>query len=126
MRTQREMARHAFDEVCKARDEKYVDNEPERNRFRAYCMKTPSMIQRFGLPQTLAFLKARRFDAAGHYLRVLQSVVNEEDLLNQAVSAGLEGYFAHTRAALTAAGWLRRFAQAELPVSKDSTAQPEV
>lgn len=125
MKDQRQMAQRAIHEVLYVRDDYYAKNEAGRDEFRAYCIKVPSMIQRFGLPQTIAFLQARQetFDAAQRYIAVLEKVVGRTDLLGSSINADMMNYFAQTRGTLQASAWLRRFAQAELP-APDKT-QPE-
>lgn len=127
MKSQRELAQQAFREVRHAVEKRYSDDREERDRFRAYCMKVPSMIQRFGVPQTLAFLKSRegKFPAAEHYISALERVTGRNDLLKSSIHADMLQYFAETQQALQASAWLRRFAQAELPPPDKNQAEPE-
>lgn len=108
------------------------EKEDHKKKFKeAYgslARKTPALIMTAGLGQALAFLRAKGkqdkwnennvlFDQLSRW--VLQWVPNEgaKDLLDLVIRHGSETYRQATTETLAYLGWLKRFAEAELPES---------
>lgn len=112
MTRQQRWAKHAFEAVRRVAD----GGESEREKYATHCMKAPSLLRQAGLVQALAFLRTRS-DEGKRYVEDLARALDAQSgtaLQTRAHSAALPDYMRLTRDALEVAGWLRRFAQAEL------------
>lgn len=100
-------------------------------RFKALARKLPSMLQRNGLGQTLAFLysksKGDRFEGPeGQLLRLLNRLLLLEapdgtprDPMTRVLAMNAEQYRLSTRQALVASTWIKRFAEALIQADEE-------
>jgi CRISPR-associated protein Cmr5 len=91
------------------------EDKPNEADYKRFCKRFPALIQSCGLAQAIAFAQAK---APPSYLEDLAHVVEKEltveQLSKQAREAPLTLYQHHSRAALAAATWLKRYAEALL------------
>jgi CRISPR type III-B/RAMP module-associated protein Cmr5 len=110
---------------------KCVLEQKEKNRknlesFRTHCMSGPTILQRAGTAQALAFFESRdsEQDAGKTYLEAL-AIIHEgslktnsgkeqgKALLHHALESPLMEYMVLSQDLLEISAWLRRFAQIE-------------
>ena len=87
--------------------------------YNTHCKKGPSLLQRAGAAQALAFLCSRKAetDAGQQYADDLAKLCGETGrlaLLRKAQSAPVGEYLVLSQELLSVSAWLRRFAQIEL------------
>ena len=87
--------------------------------YNTHCKKGPSLLQRAGTAQGLAFLVSRKekSDMGCAYASDLATIYGAGDwrrLLNEAQDTGFTNYIVLSRDLLDISAWLRRFAQVEL------------
>jgi len=115
MTREQKWARAAYEVVCKEKDNK---------TFGSLCKNGPSLLQRAGAAQAIGFWNRNDKDRA--YLQALAHVWDggtKENLLDRALKDDLKMYMALTRDLMSAAIWLRRFAQAEIADEETSNAE---
>lgn len=116
---EQERAAHAYMAVIEARGKK--DKE-----LKSLARNAPASIQSNGLGQTLAFWKAKKeehhlalYGALSRWLKA-QHVFEDSDLLVWIVTKATSlQYRQATAEALAYLNWYKRFAEAELPDSKE-------
>jgi len=82
--------------------------------YKRFCQRFPALLQSCGLAQAVAFAEAK--DQAPYLddLACVAGACNRETLAAQAREAGLARYQKLSRDALSAAAWLKRYAEALL------------
>lgn len=95
-----------------------VQKSDTRTSYATHCKKGPSLLQRAGVAQGLAFLCSRKVktDAGRKYADDLARIYGSDDglgLLRKAQTAAFADYLVLSRDLLAIAGWLRRFGQIE-------------
>lgn len=93
-------------------------------KYGSLARKLPSLILANGLGQTLAFLKSKGYEGGQRdpgkaegllYDQVSEYVLGKgQDLLTKVMNESSFEYRRHTTEVLAFAGWLKRFAEAEL------------
>lgn len=83
-------------------------------RYKTLCMKMPGLIKQAGLVQALVFMKSREKEIGAAFVKDLEVVLEEKDLLGRAQRDELARYLALTNDTSQVAIWFRRFAQIEL------------
>lgn len=103
------------------------DERKDQKRYGALCHRFPLMVRENGLAAALGFLAAKDGGKNGpegkllaHYAQTLNSG-DGEALQAHCVGAGLDEYRRLTRAALQAAEWFKRYAEAVLKVDASGT-----
>ena len=104
---EQQRAQRAYQQVEKHRDK---EREAEDKRF---CKRFPALIQSCGLVQAIAFAQAKLREYLDDLAAVMEQE-NQETLAQQARTAPLAQYQKHSRDALSAATWLKRYAEALL------------
>jgi CRISPR-associated protein Cmr5 len=113
-------AKAAWDAVRSVKEKGYA------KEYRSLAISAPADIQANGLGQTLAFWRAKGKDGENEHARLFQHVsdwvrgqlrsTTNEDLLQWIVNdAGTDAYRRATAEAVAFLGWVKRFAEAELP-----------
>lgn len=109
------------------RDQKYakaaypkVDDQRGKDTekgYRTLALNFPVMILQSGLTQSIGFLLAKNKVEHQAYLKDLAEVLglqNANNLHQTIINSNLNDYQQHTRKALEAAAWLKRYTQALL------------
>lgn len=97
------------------------DRELQLNSYKTHCKKGPSLVQRAGAVQALAFLRSRKesTDAGRRYADDLAAIYQRGKdgawLLARAQEAEFGEYLTLSQDLLGISAWLRRFAQIEFP-----------
>lgn len=101
-----------------------AQNEDIQKKYGSLARKLPSLVLGNGLGQTLAFLKSKGYDrgnlnpkkAEGLLYKDVSTYVlgEKDDLLEKVMGESSFEYRRHTTEVLAFAGWLKRFAEAEL------------
>jgi CRISPR-associated protein Cmr5 len=120
-------AERAYQRVAAVRDrsEKETDAkkkaaaEKEEKEYKSFAKRFPTLIHECGLAQTLAFAMSRKQGAPEKVVEDLAFVLDGDgktagDLAADSRKLGLMEYLRVSRDALTAAGWLKRYAEAML------------
>ena len=84
----------------------------ETDKFDEYCSFSssfPTLIHSCGLAQALSFAKAKEKD---NYIEDLKVVLEAEDIIERSREAGVMEYIRISRRAISAASWIKRYAQA--------------
>lgn len=94
------------------------------DEYKRVCQTFPALVHNGGLCQAVAFLQSKVSDQRGqvqHYLDDLAGVLGMESSVLAAHSREAEvlAYQRLTQHVLSAATWLKRYAEALLPSSKD-------
>ena len=120
MSRQREWALRAHKCVKVKKDELRKDDKLLKS-YNTHCKKGPSLLQRAGAMQGLAFLYSRDKDndAGRDYVEDLAEIYygkkeRGEKLLDRAKEQEFSNYLQLSQDLLTISAWLRRFAQIEL------------
>ncbi len=105
------------------------ENADLQRKYGSLARKLPSLILANGLGQTLAYLKSKGYDkgkpdpkkAEGLLFTQLSQHVlgKDKDLLTEVMRENSSEYRRHTTEVLAFAGWLKRFAEAELEQGED-------
>ncbi|MFO1429292.1 MAG: type III-B CRISPR module-associated protein Cmr5 [Candidatus Competibacteraceae bacterium] len=82
--------------------------------YQRFCKRFPALIQSCGLAQSVAFAQAKLPEYLEDLAKVIDQSWNKDKLAEQARTAPLLQYQQHTQAALSAATWLKRYAEALL------------
>jgi CRISPR-associated protein Cmr5 len=82
--------------------------------YQRFCKRFPALIQSCGLAQSVAFAQAKLPEYLEDLAKVIDKSWNKDKLAEQARMAPLLQYQQHTQAALSAATWLKRYAEALL------------
>lgn len=82
--------------------------------YQRFCKRFPALIQSCGLAQSVAFAQAKLPEYLEDLAKVIDKSWNKDKLAEQARTAPLLQYQQHTQAALSAATWLKRYAEALL------------
>lgn len=116
-----ERAREAHREVNALTD-------PDRQKFRSYALKAPSMLLSCGLGQTCAFLLAKEekvFNALARWLKLKDYVESEDkEILGDIVKMTSSRYRLAEREALAYLGWLKRMSEIYLKEDKGDKVKP--
>ena len=107
---QQEWAQKAVEKV------KSMKESDEESDYKSFCKSFPSMIHNCGLCQALAFADAKKND---NYLKHLKYVLNNPELLEQSRAVDILEYQKLTRDTISAATWLKRYAEAFLKSDED-------
>lgn len=96
-----------------------VKGSKNEGKYKTHASKTPSLLLRSGLLQTLVFLRSRTEGPT--FLDDLACVygTNTDNLLQHAQTNDLPAYLALSRDIMDIAIWFRRFAQVELTAKED-------
>ena len=111
MTREQKWAKAAYDAVMVAKQ----GDEKAAKEFGSLCKNGPGILQRAGAAQALGFWNRNAKDKT--YLDALARVWGSTrggDLLALTLKAELKPYMVLTRELMSAAIWLRRFAQAEI------------
>ncbi|MEZ5591829.1 MAG: type III-B CRISPR module-associated protein Cmr5 [Gammaproteobacteria bacterium] len=98
------------------------DGKPDEDeaQYKRFAKRFPALLHQSGLAQALAFAESK---APAGYLDNLATVIDEgltrEELCNKARTASLRDYRFYSREAMTAASWLKRYAEALLSGDED-------
>lgn len=100
-----------------------VHGQGYRNDYRTLVRGAPADIQTNGLGQTLAFWRAKRTDAHGKLLKDVTTALRARSLGAEgqdivqwiAQTATTDDYRRATVEVMAFLGWVKRFAEAELP-----------
>jgi CRISPR/Cas system CMR-associated protein Cmr5 small subunit len=80
--------------------------------YRSFALSFPALIHSCGLVQAVAFAKIKHSDYVEDLAAVLNEVESHTDLPNESRTADIVKYMRLSRRALSAASWLKRYAQA--------------
>lgn len=108
----------------------YVNNSKpdDRKKYKSFATGFPALIHQCGLAQAIAYAQNK---APVEYRNDLAAVLDTsmDEFAQQARTAPLPAYQRHTRMALSAASWLKRYAEALLRTEQEkevSDGQPSV
>ena len=103
-------------------------SDPDRQKFRSYALKAPSMLLSCGLGQTCAFLLAKEktvFNALAGWLKLKNYVESEDkEILGDIVKMTPSRYRLAEREALAYLGWLKRMSEIYLKEDKGNKGKP--
>lgn len=87
---------------------------PGEGEYKSICKSFPALIQASGLCQAIAF--ANKTEGKTQYIHHLAAVLgmSPDDFAQRSREADLAQYLKLSRDALSAAGWLKRYAEALL------------
>lgn len=93
--------------------EKYREGEKEAE-YKRFCKRFPALIQSCGLVQAVAFAEAKLPIYLNDLAKVVKEEMSRDYLAEQARIAPLTSYQKLSRDTLSAATWLKRYAEALL------------
>lgn len=105
---EQQRARLAYSQVSPHRD---AEGEADYLRF---AKSFPALIQSCGLAQAIAFAEAKKQEGYLEDLSAVMNIGSERELARQSRESALSDYQRHSREALAAAGWVKRYAEALL------------
>lgn len=112
-------AKAAFPKVSekKATDTRNIEAVKLEKSYRTVALNFPVMILQSGLTQSIGFLLAKNKAEHQAYLQDLADILglqNAKKLHETIIGCNLSDYQQHTRKALEASAWLKRYTQALL------------
>jgi len=88
----------------------------ELSSYRSFARSFPALIHECGLVQAIAFAECKKSPLLKHLESILHK---DEQLANLSRTAPLHSYILLSQQALDAACWLKRYAEALIPVDQE-------
>ena len=100
-----------------------VEKRKKEDKFDDYCSFSssfPTLIHTCGLAQALSFAKAKDKD---NYIEDLKVVLEAENIVERSRKAEIMEYIHISRRAISAASWIKRYAQAYRKPGRENNAK---